>query len=317
MTNAPAPRNFRRLVWTTLGVTLLVIAWGALVRATKSGAGCGDDWPHCNGQAIPLDASLKTMIEFTHRVTSGLVMLLALAVSLFALRLPKGPTRTTAHVALFFMLLEAALGAGLVIFGLVVDNDSLARAVVMSLHLVNTLLLLGAQGLCVWFAGGGARLQWRARSRLRTLWFAALGAFLVLGVTGALTALGDTLFPVETIREGIAQHMDATHPLLRLRVWHPVVAILVGGFFFAWAAIARRQRPEPAVLRYASLVQGIYVAQLFLGVINLVLLAPVWMQLVHLLMADLSWLSVIFLGAATLEEPAEARSLVEPLPAAA
>src|SRR5690606_12860268 len=73
VTNAPAPKNFRRLVWTTLVVTLLVIAWGALVRATKSGAGCGDDWPHCNGQAIPLDGSVKTLIEFTHRVTSGVV----------------------------------------------------------------------------------------------------------------------------------------------------------------------------------------------------------------------------------------------------
>ena len=111
MTTTPAPRSFRRLVWATLGVTLLVIVWGALVRATKSGAGCGDDWPHCNGQAIPLDPSAKTIIEFTHRLTSGVVMLMSLAVAFLARKLPRGPTRTLAFVSLGFMLLEAALGA--------------------------------------------------------------------------------------------------------------------------------------------------------------------------------------------------------------
>src|SRR5690606_34600736 len=99
------------------------------------------------------------LIEFTHRVTSGVVMLLALAVAWKARRFPKGALRSTSNWALFFMLMEAALGAGLVLFGLVIDNDSVARAIAMSLHLVNTLLLLGAQGLCLWFAEGGAPLR--------------------------------------------------------------------------------------------------------------------------------------------------------------
>jgi len=301
-----APRSFLRLVWATLVVTLIVIAWGALVRATRSGAGCGTDWPHCNGQAIPIDASAKTLIEYTHRITSGMVMLLALAVSWTARKL-RGPTRTWAHVALGFMLLEAALGAALVKFGLVVDNDSLARAIVMSLHLVNTLLLIGAQAMCLWFAGGGAPLSLKGRGPEKWLWFGAIAAFLLLGVTGALTALGDTLFPVDTIRDGIAQHREAEHPLLRLRVWHPLLALTIGGGLFGWAAWLKRRRPSPEVGRWATAVQLIYVAQIMVGVINLVLLAPVAMQLFHLLMADLSWISIIFLGAASLGgAPAEA-----------
>ena len=299
MSTERAPRSFLRLVWATLVVTLVVIAWGALVRATRSGAGCGTDWPHCNGQAIPLDASAKTLIEYTHRITSGMVMLMAMAVSWTARKL-RGPTRTWAHVALGFMLLEAALGAALVKFGLVVDNDSLARAIVMSLHLVNTLLLVGAQAMCLWFVRGGAPVTLKDRGLEGWLWFGAIAAFLLLGVTGALTALGDTLFPVDTIRDGIAQHREAQHPLLRLRVWHPLLALAIGGGLFGWAAWLKRQRPSAEVARWATAVQLIYVAQIMVGVINLVLLAPVAMQLFHLLMADMSWISIIFLGAASL-----------------
>lgn len=316
VTATRAPRSFLRLVWATLVVTLLVIIWGALVRATKSGAGCGTDWPHCNGQAIPIDASAKTLIEYTHRVTSGMVMLMALAVSWAARKLPRGPTRTWAHIALGFMLLEAALGAALVKFGLVVDNDSLARAIVMSLHLVNTLLLVGAQSLCLWFARGGAALDLRRPGPERWMWAGAIVGFLLLGVTGALTALGDTLFPVDTIREGIAQHRGAEHTLLRLRVWHPLLALAIGGGLFGWAAWLKRRRPTPEVLWWASAVQLIYVAQILVGVINLVLLAPVAMQLIHLLMADVSWISIIFLGAATLSRVPEDVAATPPSDAA-
>ncbi|MBP1642498.1 MAG: cytochrome oxidase assembly, partial [Acidobacteria bacterium] len=147
----PAAR-LARLAWAVLALNLLVILWGALVRATGSGAGCGSHWPLCDGEVVPRAASVEKAIEFTHRATSGLA-LLAVAALLVAVRralAPGHPARRAAAWSLAIILVEAALGAGLVKLGLVADDDSPARAVVMSVHLVNTLFLLAALALTAW-----------------------------------------------------------------------------------------------------------------------------------------------------------------------
>jgi heme A synthase len=137
---------------------------------------------------------------------------------------------------------------------------------------------------------------------------------LVLGVSGAVTALGDTLFPSGSFREGLAQDASPTaHALIRLRIWHPVLAVAVGLAVVYAAGWLRRKRPSPEVRRWAAALVALFVLQLVLGVVNVLLAAPVWMQLVHLLAADLVWIALVLLALAALE-PAPA-AVAQPRPA--
>jgi len=303
-------RRYLWLAWGTLAYNLGVIAWGAYVRATGSGAGCGSHWPLCNGEVIPRSPSVETLIEFSHRLTSGLALVLVVAMVVAARRIfAKGhPARLGAWLSLVMMIVEALLGAGLVLFGLVADDDSIARAVVMGLHLVNTLLLLGALTLAAWWASGGRSFRLSGHEGMGLLLGIGVVAMLVLGVSGAVTALGDTLFPASSLREGIAMDFSPTaHVLLRLRLFHPVIAIATGVYSAFLAGIAALARPRPFVKRAALALVGLFVLQIGLGFLNLYLLAPVWMQLLHLFVADLVWIALVLLCAATLaEEPAAA-----------
>src|SRR5229473_6608919 len=146
--------NFTRYAWGVLGWNLLVILWGAFVRATGSGAGCGSHWPLCNGEVVPRAPRLETIIEFTHRVTSGLALFAVVGLVVWsAVSFPRGHrVRRTAIVSLVLILTEALLGAGLVVFQLVAQDASVGRACYLSLHLVNTLFLLGALALTAWYS---------------------------------------------------------------------------------------------------------------------------------------------------------------------
>jgi len=286
-------RAFLTYAWITLGVTLLVIVWGAVVRATGSGAGCGSHWPLCNGNVLPLDPAVETIIEFVHRITSGGVMILALWLLLWARRLfPAGDqVRRWARIAFTFMLIEAAIGAGIVLLRLVGDNASLARAVYVGGHLVNTLLLVGAMLTMIWWAQGrpaGLRLGAMFAPSPRA-WTVALIALLVVAASGAIVALGDTLFPHGSLAEGMAADFDATsHTLIRLRLWHPVLASLTA--IGLLVMVSRGGVPG----RATRLIVAAVVAQTLLGVINLLLLAPLALQLAHLVMSNLLWMAVVW-----------------------
>ncbi len=303
MSASVSSRAYRVFSWTTLVLTLVVVLWGAFVRATGSGAGCGDHWPVCNGEVVPRAPSVQTLIEYTHRLTSGLVMILALVQCVWGLRAhAKGhPVRKAAVFSLVLMLTEAAVGAGLVLFKMVADNESLARAWWMATHLINTFLLVGAMTLTCWFAGGRERLTTRKQGLTGWLVAGSLVGLLVLGVSGAIAALGDTLFPASSLAEGLRQDASPTaHVLLRLRVLHPVLAGLVGALVVFSATMVARLRPSPAVRQAAMQLGVLYALQLVAGLVNLALLAPVWMQLVHLLLADLVWMVLVRLSAAGL-----------------
>jgi heme A synthase len=94
-----------------------VILWGAFVRATGSGAGCGSHWPLCNGELVPRAPQVETVIEFIHRATSGLAFLLVLGLFVLAWRVyPKGDlVRRAAALSFLFIVTEALVGAGLVL----------------------------------------------------------------------------------------------------------------------------------------------------------------------------------------------------------
>jgi heme a synthase len=307
MNASVSSRAFRVFSWSTLVYTLAVVLWGAFVRATGSGAGCGDHWPVCNGEVVPRAPTVQTLIEYTHRLTSGLAMVLAVVLCVWGLRThAKGhPVRKAAVFSLVFMLTEAAVGAGLVLFKMVAGNESLARAWWMAAHLLNTFLLVGAMALACWFAGGRERLTWRQQGLVGWLVAGSVAGLLVLGVSGAIAALGDTLFPASSLTEGFRQDVSPTaHVLLRLRVLHPLLAVVVGALVVFSAATVARLRPSPETKRAALQLGGIYALQLTAGLVNLLLLAPVWMQLVHLLLADGVWIVLLRLSAAGLAEGA-------------
>lgn len=296
--------------WATLAVNVGVILWGAVVRATGSGAGCGNDWPDCGGRIIPMDPQTATAIEFVHRATSGLALLMVLGLLILAFRrYAKGsPVRTGAVFSAVFILIEAAVGAGLVIFDLVEDDESVARAVVIMLHLANSLMLLGSLTLTAWWMSGGARLRVRDQGRVAWALGIALVGVVILGMSGALTALADTLYHAETLAEGLAMDATPDSPMLvRIRWIHPVLALTVAAYLFFAADYVRRSRQLPGVSRLATAVYWLAGGQVVAGAINLALAAPVWMQVVHLLLADILWIALVLLCAAALarEEPAE------------
>jgi cytochrome c oxidase assembly protein subunit 15 len=261
---------------------------------------------------------VATLIELTHRLTSGLALIAVawLAYLAFTQRPRMRAFRRAAAASMVLILTEAALGAGLVLFRLVADNESVARALFMSAHLVNTFLLLGAVALAAHFASGGADIDLGARSSATGAIGFSLVALVVAGASGAIAALGDTLYPAPGLAEAIARDFSATsHPLLRLRVAHPVIAIVAGLLSVGAARLAARARPDAADSRRMLAIEILVALQFAAGFLNVILLAPVWMQLVHLLLADLLWIAVVLNAATVLGVAGGARVRV-PLPVA-
>jgi len=292
-----------RFAWITLTWNMLVILWGAFVRATGSGAGCGAHWPLCNGEVVPRAPAVETLIEFTHRLTSGVALLLvfALAVWVFRQRTKGHPARRAAAASVLLILTEAAVGAGLVLFHLVGENESVARALFMAVHLVNTFLLLAALSLTAHWCGSDAPLRRDALRRDGWVFGITFFAMLLVGTSGAIAALGDTLYPAQSLLAGLAQDLSPTASLLvRLRVLHPMLAI-AGTLVVAFAgARVLRSAVEPASRRWAWAVAALAAVQLGVGLLNVVLLAPVWMQIVHLLLAEALWIALVLLAARAL-----------------
>ena len=289
------PAAFVRFAWITLVLTAFVIVWGAVVRATGSGAGCGSHWPLCNGVAVPLAPETSTLIEYTHRLTSGVVMLLSLAMVVLSRRAFSSghPARIWAVWTLVFMLIEAAVGAGLVLLGLVEDNASALRAAYIAVHLSNTMLLLGAMTGTIWWANQPPRLAQVTIHRSRRLQ-ATLIFMMAVAATGAVVALGNTLFPAASLTEGLAADLDPTsHALVRLRVIHPFLAAALA---LVILALARRDPSFAGDRRHSlkTLVVTLLAIQIGLGVINLLMLAPLPLQLVHLIGSNLLWLAMVW-----------------------
>jgi cytochrome c oxidase assembly protein subunit 15 len=301
----PAPveqrvRAFRRFAWTVLGYMLLVVLWGAYVRATGSGAGCGGHWPLCNGEIVPRSPAAATLIEYTHRAMSGLSLVLTAGLFAWAFRVfPRGhPARRFAALSGLFLVLEALLGAGLVLFDYVAHNASAGRAAYMSAHLSNTLVLLAMIAMTAW--SGRVVVPEVSLRKGPKLVLSALPAAILVGISGALAALGDTLFPAASVEAGIRQELaPSAHALLRLRLLHPAAAVAAGVILLLAAVAALRSKPIAPVRSAAMAVVALFFVQCVAGIVNIALLAPVWMQIVHLLLADLLWIALVFLAAET------------------
>lgn len=286
--SAPIPRSDRGLATyaaAVLGFMILVILWGAVVRATGSGAGCGDHWPLCNGDFVPHHPRIATIIEFTHRSMSGIcTALVGILIGWTFLVRPRGHrARKAAAWSGILLITEALLGALLVLGGYVDRNTSDMRVVVQSIHFTNTMLLLSALTITWWWLRDrmiGMSIQTR-----RLAW-SALIATIVTGATGSVAALADTLFPSPSLRAGFAQDFSNNAPLLvHMRWMHPVAAIIA----LVATALLSTQLPRAA----ARWIVGLVLLQIGLGCADLMALTPVSLQVLHLLGADLFWIALV------------------------
>ena len=287
-------RNFKVYAWVVLTYNLVVIMWGAYVRATGSGAGCGSHWPLCNGEVLPRSPSTETMIEFSHRISSGIALLSVIVLVVWAFRAyPKGhAVRRGTAVSMFLMIVEALVGAGLVLFQYVATNVSIARAFWMAGHLVNTFLLLAALALTAWWASGHVKPKLSGQGWFVWALIPGLLGVLILGASGGITALGDTL----VYNAGMSpDESPVLAALVDLRIYHPMLAFLVGGLLLITVLIALHKRPSEQARQLAWLLGALYVIQLLVGAVNVVLMAPVSIQLVHLLLSNLIWITFVLL----------------------
>ena len=288
-----SPHSFRIFAWSVLAYNLAVILWGALVRATGSGAGCGGHWPLCNGDVLPEISRSATAIEFTHRIMSGAALMAVVALFGWAWKvLPhRHPSRRWAAWSLVFICTEALIGAALVLLGHVARNESVGRVYSLATHLVNTFLLLACLALTAWRAAdpvsaGRRKHQWRLTI--------ALVAVILVAVAGAITALGDTLFPASSLAQGVADDFAATaNFLIRLRIVHPMLAVLAGIYLAILAAPEYRASRTPRLRALSGWLFALVVTEIIAGGVSVLLGAPVWMQLIHLLVADLVWITLV------------------------
>jgi heme a synthase len=277
------------------------------VRITGSGAGCGQNWPTCHGEVVHLPKSLEAGIELTHRLTSGLSLVFTLALFFFSRKsfAPGHRARRAAAFALVFMLGEVLIGALLVLLRLVEKDASVARAIVMPAHLVNTSLLTGSLGLSAWLAQSSRRPTLRAARGLIAELALGMAATLLVSTSGALTALGDTLYPLADTAT-LAQRVTGAHFLERLRWLHPLLAAATA-LYLLWLSgrlSARFVRRDVTLLSRTSF--AMVALQTALGVFNILLSAPGYMQVMHLAAATLLWIVLVLLSAAVLTPAAAA-----------
>ncbi|MFP3940391.1 MAG: COX15/CtaA family protein [Thermoanaerobaculia bacterium] len=302
-------RTFPRYGWLVLGYTAAAAVWGAFVRATGSGAGCGNHWPLCNGEVVPRGPAVETLIELSHRVSSGLVGPLAIVLVVWAVRRFgwRHPASLAAVAALVLTVVEGLIGAALVRFELVGQNASVTRGFVMAAHLVNTFLLLAAMALTAAWGAGWALPRLRRPGVAGWLLGGGLLAVTAVGASGAVTALGDTLFPVATLTEDALRALDLpAQVLVRLRILHPFLAVGAAAYLVVMAVYVRERVPAARVKHLTLGLGAVFGVQLGAGLVNVALAAPVWLQLVHLALAYLVWLLLVLLCAEAAGAPAPA-----------
>lgn len=300
MTSFRKLSGFAKFAWFALAYNIVVILWGVFLRASYSGDGCGQHWITCHGEAIPSAPELKTLIEFSHRVTTAVAGLIVLILAGWSLkRTERGDrVRMFALLSLFFILVEGAIGGGLVLTGNTAANWTPTRPYWTAGHLINTFILIGLLALTAWAASNRG---WRMRKVSAVeIAVVAVGLFAIIfvGVTGSMASLAHMLFPSESIAEGIAKDFDPnSHWLLRLRIMHPISSIIAVVLLFFLADWMKRRVPDNTKTAFWSRNISILVfVQLAFGAATLLMLAPIVMQLGHLLLADLIWLSFVLLS---------------------
>ena len=302
--------GFAKFAWFTLAYNILVILWGVFLRASKSGDGSGQHWLTCQGEVIPSAPELKTIIEFSHRMTTGPAFLFVLVLVIWAFRkFAKGhPARKTALISLFFIVTEALVGAGLVLTGNTAETLTDARPFWAIGHLINTFTLLVFLALTAWYASGDRKLSIDGRTKQVVLIVLGVIAILFVGTSGSVAALSNMLFPSQSLAEGVAKDFsEGSNILLRLRLSHPILSIVTSVyllFLTGWLRSASDGNRD--VVRWSNYLSILVLIQIAFGAATFLTLAPIVMQIGHLLLADLIWISLIMLSANFLAKPSTA-----------
>jgi heme a synthase len=296
-----------RFAWTALCWNVAVVLWGAYVRATGSGAGCGNRWPLCDGNVDGARAHGQTIVEFTHRITSVISLLVVTGLAVWCWRVTKKGewTRYSAVLAAIFLANEAILGAALVLLKHVGNDQSVGRVLFLCLHFGNTLLLLATLSLtAAWLSNSSRNFtligKWRELSSIGL----GLLATMVTGITGAIAALADTLFPATSLASSLAQDFSSGTPaLLRVRLLHPAVAT-IGMCYVLWV-VWRSSTARSRFSRSAIALITLLFMQVVIGITNVLFLAPVWLQIAHLFVADALWILLVLASADLVLEAAK------------
>lgn len=298
--------GFAKYAWAALAYNIVVILWGVFLRASKSGDGCGQHWLTCHGEVIPSAPELKTVIEFSHRITSALAFFAVLGLVIWAFRkFERGSSiRKAAVFSFVFVVTEALVGAGLVLTGNTAEANTLARPFWSIGHLINTFILLTFLSLTAWYASGGKKFSFQAEKKTLLLLGVGVLGILLVGMSGSLAALSSMLFPSESLSEGIAKDFSAaSHFLLRLRISHPILSILTSVYLIFLAGwLRKRSENNASVVRWANSLSILILVQIGFGALTLLTLAPILMQIGHLLLADLIWISFVLMSANFLAE---------------
>ena len=276
-------KRFQQYSFLVLAFALLTIFWGAWVRLSFSGDGCGASWPLCNGHLLPDKG--PALIEWIHRLTSLICLVLTLALRAFAskvYRLQNAPAKKSAQAALIFIFIEALIGALLVTSGLVAGDQSNMRVLILSLHLVNSLFLTAALGLCFKTA------LWPSFKIKKPLIYFAL-AFIAIALLGNVASLAGQLFPVSSLKEALyLDFLPSSHISLRLRILHPLLAVL---FLTAMGAFVFFKGEKLLKILWAG--AG---AVALAGFLTWALASPLLMKMLHLILAYLLWIGLVFLS---------------------
>ncbi len=295
-----------RFAWTAFYWNVAVVLWGAYVRATRSGAGCGNRWPLCDGDVVGASAEEQTIVEFTHRITSVISLFLVTGLVVWCWRVTKKGdwARYSAVLAAAFLANEALLGAAIVLLKRDANNQSDGRIILLCLHSGNTFLLLAMLSLtAIWLANGSRSFRFSRKWREVSFIGVTLLATIVAGVTGAVAALADTLFPSTSLRASLMQDFGSVTPdLLQYRLFHPVAALITacGVLWIVLRSSTNRNRFSPSAMALFFSV----LLQVGVGIANVLFLAPVWLQIVHLFVADALWVLLVVVSADLVLEPA-------------
>lgn len=307
MENVKPQSRFAKFAWFVLAYNILVIVWGVFLRASKSGDGCGQHWLTCQGEILPSAPELKTVIEFSHRLTTGPAFVFVLVLLIWAFRrFGKGhPARKAAAVSFVFIVTEVLIGAVLVLTGNTADAVTTERPFIAIGHLINSFLLIGSLTLTAWFATD--ERTFRSGSDRKATVFLAIGvlAILLVGMSGSVAALSSMLFPSQSLAEGISKDFSAASSvLLRLRLSHPILSIVTSVYLIFIAGwLKTRSGNDPVVARWSNILSVVVLIQVAFGAATLLTLAPIVMQVGHLFLADLLWISFVLLAANYLAAP--------------
>lgn len=305
---------FSKYAWFVLWYNVVVILWGVFLRASHSGDGCGQHWLTCHGEIVPSAPQLKTLIEFSHRITTAIAGLVVLVLVIWAFRaFRRGSIVLKVALASFLMIIvEALIGAGLVLTGNTAGANTPTRPFWTIGHLISTFILLAVLALTAWYANGRRPFSFAAPPKVKIALLIGFAGILLSGISGSIAALSNMLFPSASLAEGFAANFSAASPLIvNLRISHPIVSIAIAVYLYLLTLWVIKSYSEIAVLkRLANMLTGLLVLQVAAGSLTYFTHAPIVMQLVHLLLADLLWIVFVLMSVEWMAESAnDAQSL--------